>query len=64
MYLHVLVDIEAAQAFCVAVEILAVFLLMPFSSTCPILILCVANYVIRLVHCFVSKVHVALYVIW
>lgn len=50
VYLHVLMECEAAQAFGVAIEILTVFLLMVFSSTCPILILCVANYVIRLVH--------------
>lgn len=62
MYRHVLVDIEAAQAFGVAIEKLAVFLLMGLSPTCKTLIFCVANFVIRLIHLFISETYVAVYI--
>ena len=62
MYRHVLVDIKAAQAFGVAIEKLAVFLLMGLSPTCKTPILGVANFVIRLIHRFISETHVAVYI--
>ena len=62
MYLHVLVDIEAAQAFGVAIEILAVVLLMGLSPTCKTTILGVANFVIRLIHRFISETYMAVHV--
>ena len=62
MYLHVLVYIEAAQAFGVAIEILAVILLMSLSPTCKTIIFCVANFVIRLIHRFISETYVAVYI--
>ena len=62
MYLHVLIECEAAQAFGVAVEILAVFFLMILSPTCKTLIFCAANFVIRLIHRFISETYVAVHV--
>ena len=62
MNLHVLIECEAAQAFGIAIEILAVFLLMSLSPTCKTLIFCVANFVIRLIHRFISETYVAVHV--
>ena len=62
MYLHVLIECEAAQAFGVAIEKLAVFLLISLSPTYKTLIFCVANFVIRLIHRFISETYVAVHV--